>query len=105
MENTQAAPTALAILVDGKPIDYSGLPEHLQGGMRRYLEDGRPVGSFLRAVLSNDLCLAVLLCSDVSQLPSIARWLVNDAPQGSFGSREAYFKRLGSSAPDLAAKR
>ncbi len=36
-------------------IDYDLLPPHLQAGMRRYIEQGIETGSFLRAVLENDL--------------------------------------------------
>ncbi len=44
-----------AILVNGKEIDYSGLPDGLRGGMGRYLEYGVMPGHFLSAILANDL--------------------------------------------------
>lgn len=36
-------------------IDYSILPEHMRDAMRRYIENGEPVGDFLNAILRNDL--------------------------------------------------
>ena len=44
-----------AILVNGEQVDYSTLPVSAQDTMRRYLESGCPTGSFLQALLSNDL--------------------------------------------------
>ena len=75
--------------VDGEPIDYSGLPEHLRDGVRRYMDSGVRPGSFLCAVISNDLVLAFRLADDgltLTALQSITRWFIWHAPQGSFGS-------------------
>ncbi len=78
------------IYIDGRPIDYAPLPQHLRAGMRRYLELGVPPGSFLRAVLRNDLSAAVLTCSDVTMLRGIMIWLHNYTPRTAHGSTEAF---------------
>ncbi len=83
-----------AILVNGKPINYAAdglIPEHMRAGMERYMEQGVNPGSFLTAVLSNDLVVAAL-CADSINRPRLhdyCMWLYNYAPSGSFGSPEA----------------
>lgn len=76
-------------------IDYSGLPHNLQGGMKRYIEDGIPTGDFLRACLSNDLMEAVGQASTKTYeyLYSVMMFLYNEAPARHsdiklWGSRE-----------------
>lgn len=67
------------------------VPELLQGGLARYLEHGCPPGSFLRAVLSNDM-RGALLKGDQDSLHSlrgIVTWLHNAAPEGCWGSEAA----------------
>lgn len=39
----------------GRPADWNLIPAHMVGGLRRYIENGIEPGSFLSAVLSNDL--------------------------------------------------
>jgi len=69
-------------------IDYSRLPEHMQDGMRRYIENGIPPGSFQRAVLSNDLMEAFRRADDVNShaMRNYAVFLESEAPGGCFGS-------------------
>ena len=77
-------------LVNGIPIDYSGLPLGLQNGMRLYLERGIFPGSFLTAVIMNDFIQAAIH-ADSTNLPllrSIAVWFCKHAPIGSYGSSE-----------------
>lgn len=73
-------------------IDYSGLPDHMQGGMKRYVEHGIEPGSFLAAVLSNDLMEAVKRGDSVNQhaLVSYVRFLYNQAPAWCYGSPANY---------------
>lgn len=73
-----------------REIDYSRLPEHMRDGMRRYIENGIPPGSFQRAVLSNDLMEAFKRADDVNSAAMIdyARFLYNEAPGGCYGSPE-----------------
>lgn len=77
-------------IVNGKAIDYAGLPERLRGGMQRYIEDRIEPGSFLLAVLENDLRWACTNADDVNRhlLYDIVRWLYNNAPGSCWGSPE-----------------
>lgn len=72
-------------------IDYAGLPESLRDGMRCYIEDHRETGSFLRAVLSNDLRGACERADDGNQraLFDIVAWVYNEAPSTCWGSPTA----------------
>ena len=69
-------------------LNYNAIPEHLRGGMQRFVERGTPPGHFLTAILSNDLMVAVRRGDDASQaaMPVIARWLYSNAPCWCFGS-------------------
>ena len=80
-----------AILVNGEPIDYSGLPDHMQDGMRRYIENHVEPGSFLLSVLSNDLFGACERADYINRyrLFDIVQWLYCYAPAGSWGCTEA----------------
>ena len=72
-------------------IDYSSIPSHMQDGMRLYIEHGIEPGSFLTAVLSNDLMKALGKADDVNlhALPAYGRFLYNDAPCCCYGSPSA----------------
>lgn len=85
--------TATLTLIDGRSIDYAAdglLPEHMRGAMQRYIENRIPPGSFLMAVLSNDLMDALGRADSVNRvrLRDIAVWLYNFSPSGCFGSVE-----------------
>lgn len=82
----QSAP----VQVDGQPIDYNALPFYMQDGMRGHIEQRRPVGTFLTAVLSNDLYTAVRHADDTNRdlLHVYVNWLYMNAPPGSYGSAE-----------------
>lgn len=69
-------------------IDYSKLPEHMQDGMRLYIERGIEPGSFLYAVLCNDLMGAFGRADSVNQsrIKDYCQFLYNDAPSQSHGS-------------------
>lgn len=66
------------------------LPNTASGiALKRYVEDGVPVGDFLRAVIENDLRGAVSRADDTN-LPLISeyvRWLYNSAPALCWGGR------------------
>lgn len=64
------------------------IPEHMQQGLRLYLEDGLEPGGFLYAVLTNDLAGAVGRAdsTNVRRLPEYVQFLYNYAPAGSWGS-------------------
>ncbi len=73
-----------------KEINYQILPEHCQGGMRRYIEDGAMPGAFLQAVICNNLVEAYGQADDINTLlmRSYAMFLYNEAPTYSWGSKE-----------------
>ena len=70
--------------------NYAELPEGLQGGMQRYVEDGIQAGHFLTAVLSNDLLGAVSRAdsTNIKLIPEIVRWIYNEAPSSCWGNVE-----------------
>ena len=84
--------TNAAVMVNGEPVDYSGLPGHMQDAMQRYIENGIEPGSFLSAVLCNDFMGAVGRADYINRkcLPDYATWLYNNAPPASFGSRDKF---------------
>ncbi len=71
-------------------VTYTGLPEGLRGGARRYLEQGTPPGGFLRACLENNLMEAVCRADEhnLAALRQIAQWMHNECPHGARGSAE-----------------
>lgn len=75
------------------------LPEHIRDAMKLYLEDGVEPGSFLTAVLSNDLRRAVLLAdkTNLQHLTNIVSYCYSCVPCISWGSPElveAWLKRF-----------
>lgn len=71
-------------------IDYSRLPEHMQEGFRLYIERGIPGGSFMTAVLSNDLMGAFGRADEINRarLFETCVFLRSEAPIGCYGSPE-----------------
>lgn len=64
-------------------------PDMLEG-LNAYIETGRPTGGFLRAVLTNDLMMAVDRADDGNRrnLPAYVGYLYNEAPMACYGSPE-----------------
>ena len=73
-----------------------GVPEHCIGGLVAYIVQGRPVGDFLTALLSNDLMGALRRADDVNMyaLHAYGRFLHNAAPYSCYGSADAVAKWL-----------
>ena len=71
-------------------IDYSGLPESLKGGMKRYLEYGIQPGSFLTAVIENNLSESFAFADEDNRflLFHIVNWFCNKVPMQCWKSRE-----------------
>lgn len=69
-------------------IDYSMLPDYMQTPIQLYIEEGVRPGSFLTAVLSNDLMGALRQADDVNvtRLRDYGMFLHNMAPAACFGS-------------------
>lgn len=66
------------------------IPERMMEGLRAYINDHRPPGSFLRAVLENDLHGAVNRADaeNLANLPAYIGYLHWEAPPACFGSPE-----------------
>ncbi len=79
-----------AIIAEGVE-NLTRLPEHLRGGMKRYLDAGIQPGFFLTACIENNLVEAVTRVGDTEDLRQIATYLYTFAPAPAWGSKE---KRL-----------
>lgn len=69
-------------------IDYSLLPAHCRGAMRRYIENGIPPGSFLTAVLTNDLVGTFRTADEINHgaIEQYVKFLYWEAPSPCHGS-------------------
>lgn len=67
-----------------------GVPDHMVGGIERYIEQRVPPGSFLSAVICNDLKQAVAKADDINMnlLPQYVKFFYNCAPSPCWGSPE-----------------
>ena len=70
--------------------NYEKLPEHLRRGMRGYVEHGQPVGSFLRAVLQDNLMLTVIKADpeSLAALKDIMNFVLWEIPSVCHGSEK-----------------
>ena len=64
-----------------------GIPAEMHGGIVRYFENGIAPGSFLCAVIDNDLREAVARADDTNLylLRNYMQWFYNHAPSSSWG--------------------
>ena len=71
--------------------DEELFPNHTQEALERYFVHGLLPGSFVEAVLVNDLYSAATKADhwNKQRLAAIAQWIVFNAPRGSYGSWEA----------------
>jgi len=71
-------------------INYTKLPEGLRGGAQRWIENGIVPGSFLTAVICNDLTESVTYATDInlSEMWNIVHFFYWEAPSQCWGSRE-----------------
>jgi len=82
-----------ATLIDRQAVMQTfGVPAGLREGLALYIEHGVPTGSFLEAVLSNNLREAVSRGDNDSRagLASVVLYLANDAPIACWGSPAAF---------------
>ena len=86
MENNKAAQQAET--VDGIPIKYELLPEQFRAGAERWIEHGIHPGSFLQAVLENNLRQAVFHADDNEHIAAVCFWFRFQSPHGCHGSPE-----------------
>lgn len=73
------------------------IPEYMRPGLIRYIESRVEPGSFLRAVLENDLYLACGKADEnnIKNLPAYIYFLYNFTPTGCWGSKENVRKWVG----------
>ncbi len=71
-------------------VKWDQIPAHMREGIRAYVEDRRPIGHFLTALLSNDLKNAALRADDANRA-ALADWvgfIYEYAPSNCWGSPE-----------------
>jgi hypothetical protein len=75
--------------LEARLCNYS-IPDYMHEGLVAYILDGRATGSFLQAILSNDLLKAVARGDDYNQsaIVDYVKFLHNHAPIGCFGSEK-----------------
>ena len=68
------------------------LPEHLRESIDAYVQHGRPVGDFLKAVIENDLARAVAMADEegLHKLVAIVGYLYNRCPASCWGGPIIY---------------
>lgn len=74
-------------------LDFKGydvLPYHTQSELRRYVEEGYMPGSFLTAVLCNDLFKAVAHAdsSNIATLDDLVKFIYNRVDSRAWGSAQ-----------------
>jgi hypothetical protein len=89
----------------GNPMDiWKDIPHHMRDAVAAYIMHGQIPGSFLQAVICNDLAGACRKADDinVTHLRDYVRFFYNNAPSGVTGSVEAMNK--WANAGGLVAK-
>ena len=71
-------------------IDHGYVPAHTHTALMRYFNHRCHPGSFLTAVLQNDLMRAAQCADHINKprIPEIATWIYHMAPEGSWGNKE-----------------
>jgi len=71
-------------------IDYTKLPQHIRGGMKRYVEEHVLPGNFLQAVICNDLTEAFIRADDINieKMFEIVGFMYWEVPRMCWGSKE-----------------
>ena len=90
-------------------VNYTRIPLKTMSALQAYVEQGRPVGQFLQAVLGNDLLGSYARAGpdDLAALGDIMAWLYWEAPASSWGNYERYVKWTNSAerAAQLGARK
>ena len=82
------------------------IPSYMMEGINRYVQFGNKPGSFLSAVIMNDLKMAVL-CADkcnIQNLPAYIYYFQNHVPSRCWGSRKKMIKWIGQGGLEKAEK-
>ena len=63
---------------------------HMADGIKRYVHDGIPPGSFLQAIICNDLRGAIAQADELNlhNIPAYVDWFYNEAPAGCWGNED-----------------
>jgi hypothetical protein len=79
---------------------FSKVPEHTRGALERYFLYAFEPGSFVKAVLCNDLYSSVARADTWNKqaLADIVSWIAKNAPEGSWG-HEDYYKEWINKGP------
>lgn len=79
---------------------YESIPPHTKEALDRYAKDKIPTGSFLYAVLTNNLFEAVRRADiyNIGGLPVIVSYIYNELPSACRGSKEIVERWLNSKA-------
>lgn len=83
-------------------MNWDLLPEHMREGVRMYLEERIAPGSFLTAVICNDLVNALGQADHINRerLHDIVSFFYSYAPSNCWGSVEKMKKWLKGDKPD-----
>jgi len=75
---------------DDPRFDGWNVPAHIRGGIVRYIDNGIPPGSFLTAVICNDLIGVCGKADEINRaaLFDIVSWFWNEAPSVCWKSQE-----------------
>ena len=86
--------------------EYAEIPEHIRGGIERYLTELRAPGDFLTAVITNDLRNAFARADEDSlkALRLLNRWFYNRAPSCAHGSHDAMRRWLRAQENDIVSR-
>ena len=73
-----------------KKLNVSMLPEHMQPAVEGYYYNGQYPGSFLRAVLSNQLLQSFEAADEINEahMKDWVMFLYNELPSSAWGSSE-----------------
>ena len=68
------------------------IPEYMESGVNDYVSMGLGQGSFLKAIICNDLKAAVMAADHVNMrnIPAYVEYFYNHAPFECWGSNEKY---------------
>lgn len=79
--------------------EYTKLPEHMISGARLWIEEGIATGSFMLAVLENNLKESFIRADSINRarLQDIVAFFYQEAPAACWGSKEAIkeWRKLG----------
>ena len=86
---------------------YELAPNNLGESFKRYIEQGIPTGSFLRAVLENNLREAFGRADEYNSacMREIVAWLWNEAPADCWGSPEKVKNWIAARQKQLVEER